>query len=364
MNKNIYHINNDIKINNIQAFSFDHKLTDTEVVELEDNFKLYKNINQIYFKENIDIEVIEQIKGILENSSFINDEKIEKYILGEYSIEYLNKLLDINYLNPNTWKISYLRTDSIKEIYSITECRQIMEYFNIFFQENDIKNLSLLEKICLIYDKVKLLDYLSQDNTLSEIVKTECTNSYGYNLIFQELLNRIGIKTYIESLTSNDGNRFITVINIDDDKYNVHGIYMFDPYSDSLPKLKYNKKHIRRVNYNYFCISFQQLKNTIYNENITGIFKYFLIPKESIFLDHINEIRLLDSKDVEKFNCIFSSDYQTLYQKVQSSLNIDEKLLFKIIENTLKKDSYLNIDNMKMIDFIKKNYELKKEEMY
>lgn len=364
MNNKIYQRKKDIKNCNIQAFSFDHKLTDKELLNLEESFLVCENLNQIYFKESIDTSSIEQVKSLLENTSSIDDSKIEKYILIDYSINLLKRLLDINYLNPDTWKMTYVKTDGNKEIYSITECRKIAEYFNNFFKEKNIGELSQLEQICLIYDHVKLLDYKEEKNKLLEIIEQESTNSYGYHLLFQELLNQVKIKSYIEKVKTNEDNRFISVIEIDDDKYDIHGVYLFDPYSDSLPKEKYTKNDIRRVNYNYFCMSFHSLNKTIYDEHLSGICKYFLAPKQSIFLDHVDEIRLFDEKDIEKFNNIFTNDYSNLYQKTKDTKDISEETLFEVIEYTLKLDRYLNFDNMTIMNLIKENYYVKKEEMY
>lgn len=364
MNNKKYHIDNDIKNCNIQAFSFDHKLTEEELLTLEESLLSGETIKEIYFKEDIDIQSIEQIKSILENSKTIDESKIEKYILVEYPINLLKKVLDINYLNPNTWKISYIRTDGVKEIYSITEGRKIIEYFNTFIGELNTKQLSLLEKVCLIYDKVKLLDYKEEKNSLLEIIENEYTNSYGYNLLFQELLNNIPVKSYIEKVKSNEENRYITLININDDKYDIHGIYIFDPYSDSLPKTEYNENGIRKINYNYFCMNLNQLNKTVYEETISGICKYFLVPKISMFLDRIDELKLLDENEVNKFNNTFGTDYSSLYERINTTEDISENTLFELINNTLRFDNYKTINNINMIDIIKENYYLKKKEMY
>ena len=331
---------------------------------MEESFLVCQNLNQIYFKESIDISSIEQIKSLLENNSSIDDSKIEKYILIDCSEKLLKQLLDINYLNPDTWKITYVRTDENKEIYSITERRKITEYFNNFLKEKNMEELSQLEQICLIYDHVKLLDYKEEKNNLLEIIEQEATNSYGYNLLFQELLNKVKIKSYIEKVKTNEETRVISVIKIDDDKYGIHGVYLFDPYSDSLPKEKYSKNDIRRVNYNYFCMSFHSLNKTVYDEDLSGICKYFLAPKQSIFLDHVDEIRLFDEKDIAKFNNIFTNDYSNLYQKINDTKDIGEDVLFEVIEYILKLDHYLSFDNITTINLIKKNYYVKKEEMY
>ena len=363
MSNNIYHINKDIKDTLIQTFSFDHNLTSGEILDIEENANLYKNVNHIYFKDSIDIDSINNVKSILESSSVINDEKIEKYILIDYSKEELDKLLDINYMNPNTWKIYYTRCDGIKDIYSIVECRKLREYFNNFLKEYDLDSFSPLDAICLIYDKVKLLDYKDKKNTLLEIIEDNSTNSYGYNLLFQEFLDRINIKSYIEKVKSNENNRFISVVKIDDSKYKIKGIYLFDPFMDSLSKNDYDEI-FRRINYSYFLLNIDSFHNTIYNESLSGILKIFINPKEDMFKDHLEELKLFDKKDIDRFNYVFGNDYLSLYKIVKNSTIVDISTLFKIIENTLNKAGYLNIDNLEILELIKKNYNLKYIEMF
>lgn len=364
MNNKKYHINNDIKNCNIQTFSFNHKVTEEELLTIEESLLTGESIKEIYFKEDIDIKSIGQIRSILESSKWVEDNNIEKYILIEYEMNQLNQILDINYLNPNTWKISYIRTDGAKEMYSITECRKIIEYFDTFITEINNKDLSPLEKICLIYDKVKLLDYKDKKNSLLEIIEHEYTNSYGYNLLFQELLNRISIKSYIEKVKSSDENRFISIIEINDNKYDINGVYLFDPYSDSLPKSEYDEAIIRRINYNYFCISIKQLNKTIYKESITGIFKQFLVPRKSMLTDRLDELNLLDKNEIKKLNNVFGSNYESLYEKLNNTKEIDETKLFDIINKTINSSRKQTINNINIIDIIKENFYLKKKEMY
>lgn len=364
MNNKKYRINNDMKHCNVQAFSFDHKLTEKELFTLEESIVTVEFIKEIYFKDDIDVQSIEQIKSILENSKSIDESKIEKYILVEYPINILKEILDINYLNPDTWKISYIRVDGAKDIYSITEARKIMEYFNNFISQINNKQLSMLEQICLIYDKVKLLDYQEKKNNLLEIIKNEYANSYGYNMLFQELLNNLSIKSYIEKVKSNEEDRYVTIIDINDNKYKIHGIYLFDPYSDSLPKKEYKEDNIRRINYNYFCMSLKQLNNTIYQESVSGIFKYFQMPKKSMFIDRAEEIKVLDRNKTNKFNHIFGDDHLSLYERINDTKEISETTLFEIINSILRFSNNNAIKNINMIDVIKENYYLRNKEMY
>lgn len=363
MESKIYHLNKDIKDTLIQTFSFDHNLENSELLDIEENAIYYKDVNHIYFKDQINIDNITKVKSMLEASTLIDDAKIDKYILINYNKEELNRLLDINYLNPDTWKVYYLRCDGIKDIYSVVECRKLREHFSNFLKEYNLDKFSNLEKICLIYDKVKLLDYKDTKNTLLEILEDKYSNSYGYNLLFQEFLEKLGIKSYIEKIKMQDEYRYISVVKIDDEKYNIHGIYLFDPFMDSLPIDDYDEV-LRRINYNYFGLTLNSFNNTIYEESISGILKIFSNTKEDMFKDHLEELNLFSEEERNKFNNVFGNNYLEIYETIKKSEIIDINTIFQIIESTLKKAKFLTIDNMEVLELIKKNYMLKYKDMF
>lgn len=353
MKDKIYHLDIETKDTLIHTFSFDHNLKEEDLISLEENTKFYEKVNHIYFKEEIDIENIDKVRTLIETSNTLDDEKIEKYILIDYSNDELEKLLEINYLSPDTWHISYKRTDGIKDIYTITECRRLKDYFDKKITSS-LKKLSQLEQIGTIYDIVKLLDYKDEKNTLLEINETNKTNSYGYNLLFQELLNRINISSYIEEAKSTE-RRYLTAIDINDDKYKINGIYLFDPFMDSIPSEEY-EGNLRKINYNYFCLSFNKFHNTKYKDALSGILKIFYHINEKMFKDHLEEIKLFDDKYIEKLNKTFKLDYIELYNKIKSTDDLEKEVLFTIIKE-------INT-NQELVDLIEKNYDLKQEEMY
>lgn len=355
MSNKIYHIDHDIKDALIQTFSFDHNLSDDELIDLEENSVIYKNVNHIYFKDGIDLVNITKVKSLLETSNLIDDEKIEKYILIDFNDSELEEVLDINYLNPDTWKISYIRYDKKVDIYSITECRKLINYFENFFKKQDLSNLSILEKICLIYDRVKLVNYKDVKNNLLSIIENNYTNSYGYTILFQEFLKRLNIDSYVEEVTSSDGNRFVIFINVNDVKYKIQGIYVFDPLMDSLDG-EYDDK-LKDINYNYFCVGIKKYQNNNYDDSISGILRLFLFPNEMIFNDHIDEINLFERERIEKFVNYFGNSYIDIYNMINNTDLIDEDVLFKVIENIYKTgNDKLNI--------IKKNYFLREKEIF
>lgn len=126
---------------------------------------------------------------------------------------------------------------------------------------DSIKSCNLtsnLELIMLSYDIVRNLVYRNFDRTPSEEIsifnKIYNTKSAQLNfaLMFSELLNCLGIKSKIVkqfSEINRNKNLSRIAIYIKDDKYNVDGIYFFDPFLDCIKGLE-DKKY--PTLYNYF----------------------------------------------------------------------------------------------------------------
>jgi len=110
-----------------------------------------------------------------------------------------------------------------------------------FFRKN---NLSPIEKLMIAYDLVKIKPYnLSNDENLNglphEVLFGEHISCRGYCNLLIELLDSEGIKIVYQGLDVYDKNGHTvdyharcTVI-LDDDKYNIHGLFVVSPTEDS-----------------------------------------------------------------------------------------------------------------------------------
>ena len=124
---------------------------------------------------------------------------------------------------------------------------------------------------------------------------------------------------------------------------------------DSIPSEDYDND-IRKINYNYFCLSFNKFHNTKYKDALSGILKIFYHINEKMFKDHLEEINLFDDKYIEKLNKAFKLDYVELYNRIKSSEDLEKETLFSIIK-------VIN-NNQEQLELIEKNYCLKQQEMY
>jgi len=127
--------------------------------------------------------------------------------------------------------------------------KKIIELKQIFRNNN----LSSIEKLMIAYDLVKVKPYnLSNDENLNglphEVLSGEYISCRGYCNLLIELLDSEGIKISNQGLVVFDksGNKVdrharCTVI-LDDDKYNIHGLFVISPTEDSYKEI--NKMYL------------------------------------------------------------------------------------------------------------------------
>ena len=148
------------KISLLSNLSFDHPLTDAEFYDLEQLLSSSVLLSQVYFKDNIDIASIDKVKSLLELLPNIDDSKVEKYIMKTITNLEREQLDNMNFANIDTWNIAYLIEGNKYEITSLTKYRIVNEWFNQVLEEMDSKEgLSLLDKICYLYNRVKMFYY-------------------------------------------------------------------------------------------------------------------------------------------------------------------------------------------------------------
>lgn len=332
----------------------DHSLLSKEIEVYKNLIFSQNNLEQIYFVDNCDLKTILLIKNLLTISDYIDNSKIEEYVLINLNKDEFELLVNAPYENPENWHLPYLVKDDDFYLTNIPNLRLIESFINEF-NENDFSPLEIVMKI---YDKVKLFNY--DDNIKSnipEIIKSKCADSNGLNQVFSYILDKLNFKTFLIEVES-DSNSLVTLVLVDDKKYNINGIYLFDPSEDNLPKEKY-KKDIRRINYNFFGVNFFSLNNLNYEFRYKKLFGILAIDnydcakeKEEICKD--SDIL----KEKEKVIKIFNLSFDELYNKLKNSNTIDIDIIIKINDVLYKeKDEKYN-------EYLKYNYNSRKEELF
>lgn len=328
--------------------------------DLEEVQRMLFSINtlmQVTFKDGVNVDDIENVKHMIELSPMCDDKKIEKMILRKNSPVEIKKILSMPFMNPDTWHISYEVKDDTYMITTLPNYRVMEEYINIVL--SCIKeDMTILEKIKEVYDFVKLLEYDEKASSrLPDIINSRRTNSLGYNLLFSEILKRIGINSYIGEISRNSILEYITIIDIEDSKYDILGIYAFDPSSDSIPKEVYKSDAIRKVNYNFFCLSLSQIVDTKESDKLLGVLN--LLNGDS--LEYFS--RKIDIKEKKKLEEVFGYSYEILFEKVKKTKILKDETLLELLVSTIHHEDFLGL-NRNVKELLSNNYYLRKKEIF
>ncbi len=342
----------------VQNLSVDHPVSDQgEIEAYKDLIFSANSLHQVYFKETCDLDTINLIKDLLHISDYVDDFKVDKYILLNLSQDDIKKVLNATYENPQNWKLPYEIDDDNFVLTDIPRLRLLYSYVDKLKDSN----LSPIEEIMKVYDEIKLYDYSEDEKNeqLPSILDKKCANSYGMNKIFSFILDKYGYHTYMGQTSSNGLIQYFTLVEVKDEKYNLDGIYLFDPSMDSLPKDIYPKQEIRRINYNFFAIPFSMISRLKYDNNIEGILSILSVPEDYYSyekIDNCKDPKIL--KEKEKIEKAFNIDCKRLYSKLKNTKEIDVNIVAiinsKVYGSSLEKYGKI----------LEENYNIRKEELF
>lgn len=136
-------------------------------------------------------------------------------------------------------------TQYFDNIFQMNRTTSQEKYDNMEKQLNDFityiksQNLSPIEQVMVVYDRAKMIESAGNDTSLEvrqlpDVMANNRAVCAGYTNFFNECMTRLGYKNCaIESYIGNVSHMH-SLVEINDDKYDVHGIYNFDPTFDSL----------------------------------------------------------------------------------------------------------------------------------
>lgn len=346
-----------LKYIGVTNLDFRTHLSQDELGEVQKMLFSINTLLQITFKDGTEVTDIENLKHLLELSPMCDDRKVEKMILRHNSKEEIKRILAMPYDNPDTWKIAYDIKDETYLITTIPNYRLIEEYINIVL--SCIKSdMSPLEKIKEVYDFVKLLEYDEKSSSrLPDIVRTRKTNNLGYSILFTKLLERLDIKSFIGEIDREGKKEYFTLISIKDEKYDVDGIYAFDPASDSIPKGLYKSDAIRKINYNFLALPVKKLIATLDDSRLVGTMS--LITSSSF--DYFN--RHLDSSVKDTLEEIFADSIENIYQRLHKTKVIPDEKIISLCLDTIHQEDFLGLNN-NINNLLTNNYHLRKKEIF
>lgn len=346
-----------LKYVGITNLDFRTELSKDEIEEVQRMLFSINTLMQVSFKDGTRISDIEKVKHIIELSPMCDDKKVEKLILRNNSKEEVNQLLSMHFMNPETWQVCYQVKNGTYMITTLPNYRIMEEYISIVLSCINAE-MSPLEKIKEVYDFVKLLELdENSSDRIPDIIVNRKASCLGYNILFREILNRIGICSYIGDIIRDGKLEHLTIVDVCDKKYDADGIYVFDPSSDSIPRELYKSDAIRKINYNFFGLTLEDVVKTKYNDKLVD--SLLLLISESLNYSK----RKIDDRSRKKLENIFNISYEELYNRVKKTKKINEKTLLDMFVSTVHKEDFLGL-NRNIDELINNNYTLRKKEIF
>ena len=339
----------------IQNLSIDHSLSSKEIEEYKDLIFSPNGLKQIYFKDKCDLKTILLIKNLLTISDYVDDFKVEKYVLLDLKEDDYSALLSESFEYPTTWKLPCEFENDNIVLLDVPKIRLIDSFVKKFDED-----LSVAEKVMKVYDTIKLFDYDDNaDERYHSIIKNKKANSKGMNKLFSYILNKLGYKTFVGKIKSEDSESYVTLVEIRDKKYKMDGIYLFDPSMDSLSKDRYLKEDVRKINYNFFGLNIMTMNRLKYRDNLSGVLSLLSLDdieyaEEKLDICQDKGIIRESQKITDEFGLSFSE----LYDRLKNTKQISPQTIVKI------NDVLYPNKQEKYNDYLINNYSSRKDELF
>ena len=353
----------------------------TAIIELFEATKGNSEVWQLY-KYLVSKETL-RIDKILKGTENITIEDIIKTINKYEKSKYKRVIIKLD--NQNYEDIDkllglgidvYISVAGDRGLCTIEEFKIMREFFNDFRQNTLSYNLSDLEKITLAYDHVKFFLYnKEQSDKLSDsrsIVKSISTGNIvceGYCRILCQLLKELGLNSnlvFIEPTMEENSGHVRVILRVVDKKYNIDGIFVFDPTYDSSmdmalvqhsdESLSYETKSKQKeddtvvekmpsdIRYLFYMIPIEEYKKYFKGEKIKKIVKYPSGERIELSEDLITVLEYDDQQPRNDFIMDILPDLLLKVKKIEGYSNeqIENNIVHSM--NILKQDRYGRFD--------------------
>lgn len=282
-------------------------------------------------------------------TDFMRNPVVKDYTDFDYSLlDSLSTLvnLKVNY-EGNTKTSSY---DDFKGLV------MSMKWYRSLLNDYD---LSPVEKLAFGYDIMKTFEYKEATNEdvfesrePYKIIKTGNIVCVGYTNMLAEILKGtegisftdFSVSCYKEDDKTLSGYHSRGLVKVDDDKYNIHGVYVVDPTWDS-----YKKNGNKRLGndytaldlYTYFLISPEDYKKVFPHDSVPNFFKkdYEYLNLNMDNLDSYNELSDKDFTDKDLFTFNFKELFDSSVSNERKleylkGKKLNKKTIMEIVRNT------------------------------
>lgn len=293
--------------------------------------------------------------------SFVADKEIKDYIDKNPILKVFNMHLNGNHTVDSKsgnelyslfgeYENVYLFFDGNKTERHIKEYKSTIDAIDDIVKTINKYNLSPLEKIMYAYDLVRDRVYTKESENESNIVSRDLSSVLfgnkivcaGYVAIFNAVLKNLGINVMDYIIARKDNNKkghIRSLVYVNDKKYNVNGIFLFDPTWDS-KKYEGDKSYL--TSYKFFCKSkdefryFDQEYNNVtlpnYSKNFAPKVKKIietegLIHIPSDMAKTFNDISILVSNKSLANGIIFNEKIPSELRNVFASMTDAQELI-------------------------------------
>ena len=358
------------------------KSDDINLIEIDGNkeeFKIMfdgKDVTIEVSSKNMDISkdfvLFFKNKGYNVKEVIINMELLGKNILVKEKIKYLD--YDYEELDKLSTEVDLSVKFSVIDKSSYEDYRGLVESMKYYKEVITDYDLSPVERLTFAYDLVKSFSYKESPNEKNEsrnpykIIRSGYIVCAGYTAMLEEIMSNIddkvsvsdfGVTCYNDDGTYEHHSR--AMARIDDDKYNIHGLYIMDPTWDSYKK---NGKDVLKEDYNsldlyrYFLVPISEYNRVFPNDSSVRVFnfKYRDLNNELVNNEFFNKEHN-DFEFSQEIIKIYGED--TSKEEILKSINspkIEFNTLMEIIKNTRLAEGYNNEQVKEEMEKIKRIY--------
>lgn len=273
-------------------------------------FNENNEVEELFYNGKEDISKLREIVSRIEKKTKIHKITLKCENKSYENAYYLNSIakkypLEINYGD--------LHTCSVEEFLAM---RETLDFFNDLVQAN---NLSQAEILMYAYDIMKTFRYKENEENKDEsrylhnIVMTDYIVCVGYAKFMEQILKENGMKVIEVGVTCDLGNdeyggHARNLVYLDDDKYDIHGIYAIDATWDSA---KGRPILITDENGKRYIVKEARETDTIEKDyDANALYRHFIVPadeyKDVFIKDTIPPILQLQIED--KYDEFYSDE--------------------------------------------------------
>ena len=375
-------------LDNIEEAFFKKVNNEEELIKLlkkaganEDKIKIVLDYYTIYLqkeqwllskmRKSSDTLIVKNLNTIDECITFINQALNQNKKYTTVLIYLDNKdYPDLDKLNKLNIPFYIVTNNTFYNIEQFNGMRETINYYKSLTTE-----LSPLEQVTYIYDLIKSFPYKETNNKeesryIKHIIEGGNIVCVGYTNLICQILSELGFKCYRVKLTNinNTGHERI-IVKINDEKYNINGLFAFDATFDSASDLalstdesgktvyrntdnpikttdKVIKKYDNLILYKYFLIPLIEYGIVFPKEKIKTIEEYSQVkPKVIGDTDYYN---MLQTKHVDKRNINLEMFIILMYNvKINEGYNIDT--IYELINDIITVNNFSNKNEIELI---------------